>query len=107
MPTINMPPIVNDQGNINVHIGEGCKIPITLQDINGNEQDASSLELYFIAGSFQKALDIDEIDPFGRVLILTPTDLTQIPHGSFFRIVERSDNSVSINRWEGRIYKRG
>ena len=107
MPIVNIPPIVNDQGNINVHKDEGCQIPIVLQDEDGNEQDASSIPLFFVCGAFEKSLDANPDDAFGRVIILTPDDLIYISNGATFRISDRSNSLIPVNRWEGRIYKRG
>jgi hypothetical protein len=107
MSTITVPPIVNDQGNINVHKDEGAKIPLTVEDEGGVELDASAIPLYFVSGVFRKALSADPNNPEGRLVVLTPADLVAIVHGANFRVVDESDVDLPVIRWEGRIYKRG
>ena len=105
--TISIPPLVNDQGNINVHINEGCQIPISDRGTDGNEINISTAPMYFIAGGFRKALDLDPNNALGRMLVLTPANLTAIVHGSPFVIADETNPAMPINRWEGRIFKRG
>jgi hypothetical protein len=109
MPNIHMPPIVNDQGNINVHHHEGCIIPIMYQDKDGTEIDISATPLFFEIphGTFRKALDLDPANPEGRLLILTPDDLEDITSGAIFCVADETNPALPIHRWEGRIYKRG
>ena len=110
MSTVTLPPLVNDQGNINVHIHEGGVIPILLQDNDGNELDASSLPLFFeivsVHPHFRKALDPDPNNPEGRLLSLSPEELVNIPHGASFCLADES-GPIPVHRWEGRIFKRG
>lgn len=107
MSIVNIPPTVNDQGNLNVHIDEGCIVPIVLEDENGIELDASSLTLVFKSGTFEKDLADDSNNPEGKALILTPTDVEDITHGANFRVVDETDVNQPVIRWEGKIYKRG
>ena len=107
MSTILVPPIVNDQGNINVHVDEGAVIPIGLQNEDSTEVDASDIALFFISGAFRKALDQDPNDAEGRVLNLTPGNLVTIVHGAPFRVVDETNPTQPVIRWEGKIYKRG
>lgn len=107
MSTINVPPIVNDQGNINVHVDEGAVIPIGVQGEDSIEIDASDIPMFFISGTFRKALAQDPNDAEGRLLNLTPTDLIAITHGANFRVVDETNVSQPVIRWEGKIFKRG
>jgi len=107
MAQVNIPPIVNDQGNINVHIREGASIPIIIQDDEGNEVDSSTIPLFFICGSFRKALEANPNDANGRLLHITDDDLLTIVHGSNFVVSDETDIDQPILRWEGKIYKRG
>jgi hypothetical protein len=107
MATVTIPPVVNDQGNINLHKDEGVRIPITVQDDLGAEIDATEIPLFFVCGPVRKALEQDENNPEGRVLVITPTNLTNIPHGTPFRVVDESNPDYPINKWEGRLFKRG
>jgi len=107
MSTVTLPPLVNDQGNINIHIHEGGVIPVSTQDEFGADVDATGLPLFFICGNFRKALGPSTTDPTDRVVELTPADLTSITHGAAFRVVDESNPQIPINRWEGKIYKRG
>lgn len=107
MSVINLPPIVNDQGNINIHKDEGAKIPLSVQNDAGVDIDASAIPLFFVSGAFRKALDLDPNDAEGRMIVLTPVDLAAIVHGAHFRVVDEADPTMPIIRWEGRIFKRG
>ena len=107
MATIFAPPTVNDQGNINVHRNEGCRIHIGIQNDEGEEVDASDLPLFFISGSFRKALDPNPSDEEGRLLILSPVNLQDIAHGAEFRVVDETNPAMPILHWEGKIFKRG
>ena len=107
MAQVNIPPIVNDQGNINVHVEEGASIPIILQDDEGNEIDSSSTPLFFISGAFRKALEANPNDAAGRLLHITPDDLVTIIHGANFVVSDETNVEQPILRWEGKIYKRG
>ena len=107
MAQVNIPPIVNDQGNINIHVREGASIPVAIQDEEGNEIDSSAMPLFFISGSFRKALEANPNDAQGRMLHITPDDLLTIVHGANFIVSDETDVDQPINRWEGKIYKRG
>jgi hypothetical protein len=107
MSTVSMPPLVNDQGNINVHIKEGAYIPMTVQDDNGVLVDATPLTLVFRVGAFSKTLEQDPDNLIGKVLELTTTDLAGIMHGANFIVADETDPDRPVNKWEGRIYKRG
>lgn len=107
MAQVNIPPIVNDQGNINVHVQEGASIPISIQDEGGTEVDASTMPLFFICGAFRKALEANPNDAEGRMLHITPDDLLTIVHGENFVVSDETNEDQPILRWEGRIYKRG
>jgi hypothetical protein len=106
MVVVRIPPVVNDQGNINVHKDEGCQIPIELESEDGTEENASIVPLFFISGSFRKELVGDTENVLRKILILTPTDLLNITHGANFRVVDES-GLVPVVRWEGKLYKRG
>lgn len=109
MPTVNIPPVVNDQGNINVHHHEGCTIPIEFQNQSGEPIDISNTPMFFEIphGTFRKALDPDPSNPFGRILSLSPLELTSIPNGANFCIADETNPQLPIHRWEGRLFKRG
>ena len=105
--TINIPPLVNDQGNILVHRLDGLMIPLTFEDNNGVEEDASTYALFFVSGTFRKALSADPTNPKGRRLVLTKLELDEIDHGDFFAVRDETNTSIPVTKWEGRLFKYG
>lgn len=108
MSTKNLPPEVDALGNINAHWQAGVDIPIVDTDEDGVEIDISGAAWFFETAGLSKALATDPGNVKGRRLVLTKTEVQNIPlQGQPFVIVDKTNATVPDARWEGTITPRG
>lgn len=102
---VELPPPVDDNGDITVHTEEGLVIPIKSQSSTGAAIDISSTPYRFLVkGLIDKLLTSNPNDSTGKLLIITPAEANSLgTTGINFQLLDISNSSLPISVWQGKI----
>lgn len=105
MSTLTAEP-VDEDGNIVFGPTEGISVPIKEVLTNGTEVNISTALRFFNCNGIKIALALDPSNALGRLLLLTPAQLTGIPGSTANFSVSDEDGVVPVDLWTGTIMRR-